>query len=102
MTLLICDNPIVTTYTRYNVHIDYDRYVIYDWLKQHTKHVGISHGLSENLKMIHRVYAKLKPDVELAFIIKFGATRYNKEAVITALKRANKIAWEAEDLDDEL
>ncbi len=78
MALLISDNPIVTTYPEYLVEEDWDYGEIYTWLRQYSR-VGIGRTMRWHAPgtrgTMYRVYAKLKPEIELLFTIKYGARR---------------------------
>jgi hypothetical protein len=66
---------------------------IHEWLKPHSL-VGIGLGLNYRLRTNYRVYAKLTPEDELMFIIKFEATRYDKAGMIKTVKdRLSGVDW---------
>ena len=79
MALLRQTNPIVTTYPMYIVPLgDYTHEDIFNWLTQHTKHVGIGRTLTSGFAMQWRVYARLNEKIEALFILKYSAKlRYN-------------------------
>jgi len=85
MALLKQTNPIVTTYPMYIVPYgeDYSYNEIYSWLLQYTKHIGIGRTTyGTDYSIAWRVYAKLDPQVESLFILKFNAKLYYKKAII--------------------
>ena len=74
MALLRQTNPIVTTYPMYIVpQGDYTYDDIFNWLTQHTKHVGIGRTLTSGFAMQWRVYARLNEKIEALFVLKYGA-----------------------------
>ena len=75
----IIDNPIVYTYTRWDIDMEYSMDYIYDWCKPYSL-VGIAKTLKwPDMSIRHRVYVKLPPDVLTLFILKFSPTRYSKK-----------------------
>ena len=75
----IIDNPIVYTYTRWDIDMNWSMDEIYDWLKPYSL-VGIAKTINfTTMAMRHRVYVKLPPDILTLFILKFSPTRYSKK-----------------------
>ena len=76
----IIDNPIVYTYTRWDIDMDYSMEYIYDWLKPYGGYVGIAKTMKwPEMIMRHRVYVNLPADVLTLFILKFSPSRYSKK-----------------------
>ena len=85
MALLRQTNPIVTTYPMYIVPYgeNYSYNEIYSWLLQYTKHIGIGRTTyGSDWQMAWRVYAKLNPQEESLFILKYNAKLYYKKVRI--------------------
>lgn len=78
MALLISDNPIVTTYPVYDVEEDWDYSEIHAWLSKYSR-VGIGRTFRWHAPgtrgTMYRVYAKLHPEIELMFTLKYGARK---------------------------
>lgn len=71
MALLVSDNSIVTTYPLYVVSLEHEAEAIYNWLR-HYSLVGIGTTYSDNGHFSWRVYAKIKPEIEVFFRMKFN------------------------------
>ncbi len=75
----IIDNPIVYTYTRWDISMSNGSMEeIYEWCKPYGL-VGIAKTLDSGYKLMHRVYVKLPPEILTLFILKFNPRRYSRK-----------------------